>query len=307
MRPPCSGRPSLDTEGHHYSAYDASLVDDVLAEAAHLLRKLGFTAAHTVLIGGVVPSLLVLDPAPNRLHLGTTDLDLCLSVAIVEGDTAEYERIEHALCTAGYEPTDVSFRWQQAERLQLQVEFFCPAGDERPSGRLFRPKAAMNPTAKQNFGSTLTAIALDAGGVIGDDVVVVQRDVVLPGERGRTTFEFRVTGVLGFLVAKIGALVSRDKPKDAYDIVWLIENYEGGPAGAAAAVAASPARVRPEVDVALRRLFDEFSAPDRLGPSSYVRFMADGNMSADDRQRLARQARGAVSELKLSLGSAKPR
>jgi hypothetical protein len=167
----------LDTDGHHHSAYDPSLVDVVLAEAAHLLRNLGFTAAHTVLIGGVVPSLLVLDPATNRPHLGTTDLDLCLSVAIVEGDTAEYERIENALRDAGYEPTDDSFRWRQADRLRLQVEFFCPAGDDRPSGKLFRPKASENPTAKQNFGSKLTAVALDAGQVIGDDVVVVPREL----------------------------------------------------------------------------------------------------------------------------------
>lgn len=296
-----SGRLSLDTNGLHHSEYNPSLVDVVLAEAAHLLRHLGFTAAHTVLIGGVVPSLLVLDPATNRPHLGTTDLDLCLSVAIVEGDTAEYERIETALRNAGYEPTDNSFRWRQTDRLRLQVEFFCPASDDRPSGKLFRPKAAENPTAKQNFGSKLTAIALDAGHVIGDDVVVVAREIDLPDGGGRMTFDFRVTGVLGFLVAKSGALVGRDKPKDAYDIVWLVENFEGGPQGVAVAIATSPAHGRPEVAVALDRLFDEFSAPDRLGPSSYVRFMADDSMGADDRQRLARQAAGALAELRRSL------
>ncbi len=176
----------MDTDGLHHSEYNPSLVDVVPAEAAHLLRHRGFTAAHTFLIGGVVPSLLVLDPATNRPHLGTTDLDLCLGVAIVEGDTAEYERIETALRNAGYEPTDDSFRRRQADRLRLQVEFFCPASDDRPSGRLFRPKAAENPTAKQNFSSKLTAIALDAGYVIGDDVVVVAID--LPDGGGRTTF-----------------------------------------------------------------------------------------------------------------------
>jgi hypothetical protein len=294
--------PSLDTEGRHHSEYDPSLVDLVLAEAAHLLRHLGFSAQHTVLIGGVVPSLLVLDPVTNRPHLGTTDLDLCLSVAIVEGDTTEYERIETALRNAGYQPTDASFRWRQTDRFKLSVEFFCPAGEGRPPGKLFRPRAADNPIAKQNFGPKLTALALDAGRVIGDDVVVVPREVALPGDAGRTTFEFRVTGVLGFLVAKIGALVGRDKPKDAYDIVWLIENFEDGPAGAAAAIARSSAFGRPEVGAALERLFGEFSETDGLGPSSYVRFMADASMTADDRQRLARQAVGALGALRHGLG-----
>lgn len=292
----------MATDGEHRSQYDPAMVNTVLAEAAHLLRHLGFTAEHTVLIGGVVPTLLVLDPPTDRRHLGTTDLDLCLSLAIVEGDTAEYERIETALRNAGYEPTDDSFRWQQAERLRLQVEFFCPSGPDRPSGRLFRPKGSDNPIAKQNFGPKLSAIALDAGEVLTDDVVVVSREVDLPEHAGRTTFEFRVTGLVGFIVAKVGALIGRDRPKDAYDIVWLVENWEGGPEGAAATIAASPAVTRPEVAALLDRLFNEFSDVDRLGPRSYQRFMADTDMNTDDRQRLARQAVGAVQELRRALG-----
>lgn len=120
-------------------AYDPSLVTLLLGEAAWLLRHLGFTAQHTILIGGVVPSLLVLDPSAGP-HLGTGDLDLCLSLAIVTGDTAEYERLETALTAAGYEPTDVSFRWRQRDGLHLEVEFFCAASDDRPAGKMFRPK-----------------------------------------------------------------------------------------------------------------------------------------------------------------------
>jgi hypothetical protein len=90
---------------------------------------------------------------------------------------------------------------------------------------MFRPKAADNPVGKHNFGGKLTAIALGAGGVIGSDVVVVNREVVLPEGAGRTTWSFRVTGVLGFLVAKVVALVGRVKTKDAHDIVWIIENW----------------------------------------------------------------------------------
>ena len=186
--------------------------------------------------------------------------------------------------------------------MRLEVEFFCPAGDGRPSGRMFRPKAADNPIAKQNFGPRLAAIALDAGHVIGDDVVVVQREVELPDDGGRTMFDFRVTGVLGFIVAKVGALVGRDKPKDAYDIVWILENWHGGPAGVAAAIASSAAFHRQEVAAALDRSLDEFSAPDRLGPMSFVRFMVNDALTGDDRVRLARQAVGAVGELGRALG-----
>jgi hypothetical protein len=172
----------LATDGESYREYDPALVGTILGEAAHLLRHLGFAAEHIVLIGGVVPSLLILDPGGGHPHRGTGDLDLCLSVAIVEGDTGEYERIETALKKAGYGPTDESFRWKQTGRQGLQVEFFCPAGEGRPAARMFRPRADESPTAKLNFGPKLSAFAIDAGEVIGLDVVIVEREVTLPEE-----------------------------------------------------------------------------------------------------------------------------
>jgi hypothetical protein len=96
--------------------------------------------------------------------------------------TAEYERIEIALKAAGYTATDDSFRWKRAAGLGLNVEFFCPASDDRPAGTLFRPRAARAPMVKHNMGSTLSAVALDAGDAISVDAQTVERDVVLGPE-----------------------------------------------------------------------------------------------------------------------------
>jgi hypothetical protein len=286
----------LVTDGTHYSDYDPDVLDAVLGETAQLQRRLGFTAEHTIMIGGVVPSLLVLDP-PGPRHLGTSDIDLCLSMALVEGDTAEYDRIETALVKAGFVPTDQTFRWRQATGLRLTVEFFCPAGEGRPQGHLFRPKRAENPTAKHNMGPKLSAIALEAGQAIVADTVTIDREVVLPGDTGRTTARFRVCGLAGFLAAKTSALKDRDKPKDAYDIIWIIENWPDGIEGAAQAICDSPAYAHPEVTASLAALAEEFSAPDRLGPRSYARFLASSESSRDERARLERQAAGAVRAL----------
>lgn len=115
----------LAGDGLHISEYDPSLADAILGEAAFLLRAIGFAAHHTILIGGLVPGLLVLDPGPGRpAHVGTADIDLCLSVALVEGDTAEYERIEAALKKADYKLTEDTFCWRRASGLRLKVEFF---------------------------------------------------------------------------------------------------------------------------------------------------------------------------------------
>jgi len=52
---------------------------------------------------------------------------------------------------------------------------------------------------------------------------------------------------------------------------------------------------RQDVAAGIERLGDEFSATDRLGPASFVRFLAAPTHGADDRMRLARQASGAVT------------
>lgn len=292
----------LGGDGQHSSEYDARVTDGILGEAAHLLRTIGFSAHHVILIGGMVPGLLVLDPpSSTRPHVGTTDLDFCLSIALVEGQTAEYERIEIALKAAGYVQQDASFRWQRTSGLRPTVEFFCPAGEGRPIGTLFRPQAAANPVAKQNMGSTLSALALHAGGAIDADVVEVTRDVELPDGRGRIDQTFRLSGLVGFLVAKVAALTGRDKPKDAYDIVWLLEAWAGGPRGAAATVRSSAAFERSDVQEALASLELEFSEVDRVGPLSYARFVAADGVGAEARARLALHARGAVQAFATAL------
>ena len=289
-------------DGMHVSEYDATLADAILGEAAHLLRNIGFAARHAILIGGLVPGLLVLDPGPGRpRHVGTADVDLCLSVALVDGETAQYERIEAGLRNAGYEPSGSTFAWKRTHGLGVKVEFFCPAGKGRRPGDLFRPVAADAPLAKHNMGPRLSAITLAAGDAISADVVDVEREVVLPGDGGRTRWSFRVTGIAGFLVAKTAALVGRDKPKDAYDIVWLLESWQGGPQGAAATVRASGLLSRQDVTESVSRLRAEFASADRLGPSSFVRFMVTNGALADERMRLARQAAAVVSIFARSL------
>ena len=128
--------------GTHRSEYSPDAAGAVLAEAAALIKALGFAAQHVTLIGGLVPTLLV--PVLDRdvePHVGTTDVDVCLSVAIMEGTTGEYEKIQDALRRAGYAPTDSSWRWRGGVAASVVLEFFCPQPPGVPPGRAFRPDA----------------------------------------------------------------------------------------------------------------------------------------------------------------------
>lgn len=289
----------MEPEGAHHSDYDPSLAEAVVDQAAGLLKTIGFTSQHVILIGGIVPRLLVpvLDPGIEQ-HLGTTDIDFCLSIALVEGDTAEYDRIEQGLKRAGFVSVE-SWRWRGGPENRLLVEFFCPAGPDRPAGELFRPRRAEQPIAKHNLGSSLSALALDAGELISEDVQVIQREVELPGGLGRQTADLHVTGIAAFLAAKAAALRGRDKPKDAYDIVWLIEAWPNGPVGAANAVQASPIFAHPDFATALNILEDQFRDIDRAGARAYARFMDRDDADLD---LLAQRAVGAVGEFLRAVG-----
>jgi hypothetical protein len=75
--------------GERSNEYNPNLTQTLVAEAADLCRSFGFAAGHVVLIGGLVPGLLVpvLDP-DLRPHVGTADIDLCLTTWCAIGDGA---------------------------------------------------------------------------------------------------------------------------------------------------------------------------------------------------------------------------
>ena len=66
--------------------YNRDDLNRILGEAAQVLRIIGFAGDGLTVIGGLVPTLLVpvVDPAYGQPHVGTRDVDLCLSIALVE-------------------------------------------------------------------------------------------------------------------------------------------------------------------------------------------------------------------------------
>lgn len=285
-----------EPDGQHRDGYDPMQVNQLVAEAANILKAIGYASDHVVLIGGLVPGLLVpvLDPGLEP-HVGTADIDLCLSVALVDGDTAEYVRIEAELRRLGFQEGEATFRWirNKTTGLPLTIEFFCPTAEGRPAGRTYRPPAATNPTAKHNLGGKLSAMTLEAGELLTTDVEIITRTVALPDNKGTFDATLRVTGPLAFLVAKANALTNRDKPKDAYDIVWLIESWQGGPAAAADAFAARPAYANSAVTRGLEEIAKAFSEPSMHGSRSYARF---SSRDVAEEAQLELRAVGAVAE-----------
>jgi hypothetical protein len=287
----------LATEGGGSLDYDPLLRPRLTAEAARVIRAFSFAGAHVVVVGGLVPSLLVPHPEPGlEPHVGTQDLDLCLSIALVEGDVGNYERLERCLKDAGFrmareQGTSVSWRWLGGVDLPLTVEFFCPPGEDRAPGKLFRPGGVV--------GGKLSAMVLAAGRLIDSDTRNVEIDVQLPGGGGKTRQAIKVVGPGAYLAAKADALRRRTKNKDAYDTVWMAESWPGGqPALAEEIYRGGRLLGDAEFQQALEILRQEFATIDSAGAIKYARFMADDGTSPD---ALARRAVGAISRLLVEL------
>lgn len=281
------------SEGNSAGEYRPFLTSRLLAEAVLVLRAFGFASSHAIVVGGLAPSLLVPKPdAGLEPHVGTQDLDLCLSIALVNGDVGAYQRLENSLRAAGFEMAkdaeghSASWRWRGGSAIPLIVEFFCPTGPGREAGALFRPGGVV--------GGRLSAMALSAGRLIDLDVVPVEVAVDLPSGGGATRHVISVAGPAAYLASKADALRRRSKNKDAYDVVWLAEAWPGGQPALADVIRKSRVASEPDFRAALDVLREEFRSIDAAGAVKYARFLAD---DGHDPAFFAQKAVGAVGAL----------
>ncbi|MGI8791781.1 MAG: nucleotidyl transferase AbiEii/AbiGii toxin family protein [Acidimicrobiales bacterium] len=218
-------------------------------------------------------------------HVGTGDLDLHLSLHLLDGETADYyHAIIEGLRSLGLRADDehgreVKWRWVGRYRdVRLQVELLCPVRSR--AGRPERPATETPAEANIGPGGEITALAVGLGHLVPDDTIAITKRVETAS--GGLTFEFPVAGLTSWLCLKSDAIMRRDKAKDAYDVVWVLDSL--GPDAASEMVGASPLLAGPLVDEVRSQLMllvhDQFRDEDSVGPVAYATFLeiepADG-------------------------------
>jgi hypothetical protein len=98
------------------------------------------------------------------------------------------------------------------------------------------------------------------------------------------------------LALKGFAIAKRNKDKDAYDIVWLLNAWPDGPVGAARDARKSPIVAYPNAVAGLAQLRQAFQSENHEGPMRYARFFLTASGQDDVRLRYARYAYGTVQE-----------
>ena len=272
-----------------YSDYDEETTARCERVLLTLLGDLGPWRERVYLAGGLAPRYLVGRlPEGARAHVGTTDVDLVIALALGDEPPETYRTLENNLRKAAFRQGDSSFQWiREVEGVSVKVEFLCET-DEVPEGRIYRPKG-------EHTGPSLGAFNVRGAHLVRHDFI----ECDIQGERldggGRSRVTVRVANILSYAVLKAFAFQDRHENKDAYDLVFTLLHYEEGPHAAGTSARTSPVAEHAHVIAALDLPGERFRTIGDDGPSAYAAFLA-GLGAIGEAARLRREAAATVRE-----------
>jgi len=271
-----------------YRPADRERAVGALLSVAEMLGDL--MSSDLTVVGGLVPALIVPQPDGSgpETHCGTLDVDLGLSLALPH--QRRYAEVSARLRQAGFRPTTdgdgepVPYRWRTPDHLsRVSIDFLiarrCGQDPADDFERLERDLVAVRTPGLQL--------------VARDWVLVSASGIALEG--APAVHEVRVCGPGAFAVLKARALRGRSRPKDAYDLTYVLERFPGGVAAVAEAL--RPLLDDPDAQEAVAWLGEDFARIDSAGPVRAAEFVQGGR---DD--VLQADARGLVRELLRLIG-----
>ncbi|MBF6618960.1 MAG: nucleotidyl transferase AbiEii/AbiGii toxin family protein [Patulibacter sp.] len=251
---------------------------------------LGGHLGQMCVVGGLTPTLLIderlgPDPETDAGHAGTNDLDVAMTVALL--DDHGYEEVSTRLRQEGFGPdtnergNPTPQRWKLKGR-NVTIDFLLPPIEEgQPAGRV-QP-------LESDFAALIVA-GLDLAA--HERVPVELSGHTLGGER--ITREVPVCGPGAFVALKALAFADRVEPKDAYDLVYVLRRWPQGTADIAARLVSHANREDTTVRKALQCLANDFPDPSHVGPLRAAEF---DTLRAEDLDAAAADAHGYVDDL----------
>lgn len=268
------------------TGYSPATVQLAHSASLYIATKLGDLRDDLVIVGGLVPSLIVPQgqlAADRPLHVGTMDVDLGLAIAIL--NEQRYHELCERLRNAGFAPDindagrTTNQRWQiESDGRTVAVDFLIPASLGTDRGGALR-----------NFEEGFAAIITPGLELAFDD----RRLVTLAGETLRheqASRELWVCEAGAFTVLKALAFEGRGENKDAYDLVYLLQNYGTGIDDVFQRL--EPLLKSPFAEQALQILERDFASVDSVGPKRVAEFLGNS-----DEETIRADAAGVVRSL----------
>lgn len=260
--------------------------DRQIAAARRVLVDLGQVLKSyedcLVVVGGWVPDLLM--EKTEEAHVGSIDVDLALDAGkLADGRYAELIKSLHD-----------TRRYQQAdEPFKLYAEVNLEDGEPPVRVDVDFLKSPETKTKKNQPKLTKGFRPLDASGCSAafehPELVVITGKMI---KGGTNKVQLRVASIADFLIMKAYALANRDKPKDAYDLCFCLDNFPGGLKELAANWKKRAANK--DVIKAIEILQEKFATVEWYGPAQVVEFYNSTNV--EERKQQARRAFELVRE-----------
>jgi hypothetical protein len=198
------------------SRYDKQVTENCERVLVTLLRGLGPWKDSIYLIGGLAPRYLVPKLASGKVpHVGTGDVDIVMQLEML-AETEAYHTLEENLKKMGFERAEndkgekVSWRWKT--KTERDVSVIASDGKVKPL-----------PTEGK-----ISALNIPHSSMVFDHYEVKEIRAELLGEKGVAVEKVHFADIVSFTCLKAFAVDQRYKNKDAYDLVFCIENTEGG-------------------------------------------------------------------------------
>lgn len=131
----------------HHSDYDEVTTARCERALVTLLGDIGPWKDRIYLAGGLAPRYIVGTlPEGARPHVGTTDVDLVIGIAVEDESPEAYRTLENNLKKGGFKD-ETSFRWKKkVENVTVTIEFLCETDKAEP-GKVFKPRTAWGPAS----------------------------------------------------------------------------------------------------------------------------------------------------------------
>lgn len=247
--------------------YTPEIFEVMKSACLTLATVLGDLMDDIVVVGGLVPPLILPETVatddPYGPHVGSVDVDLALSVALL--DEERYKLVSEKLRRAKFKPDTnkdgnlTRHRWKITRGGRIAaVDFVIQPLAGKKAGRI------------QSLEKDIGAIAMRGMHLAFHDVERVSvKGATLEGDTAERSIN--VCGPGAFVVLKALAIAGRSENKDAYDLFMVLRNYGSGPASVAGRLASL--RTDPDVVAALAILESNFGQPSDAGPSRMARFL----------------------------------
>jgi len=242
-----------------------------------VLTLLGEFRDSITLVGGSTPPLLV-GERRNDPYAGTLDVDLLIDPLEIPDDV--YRAMGELLAGRGYIRGAQPYQWLRTvtvgnQEVEVRLDLLAPPTDRRGRSR-----------RHELIEDDLLARRLVGGELVRRSFEEREMSGQMPDGR-RNRVNVRIAAAASFIVLKALALAGRDKPKDAYDIDYVLAYVEGGPDRVAEDLAklgdAEP------IAQALETLAQKFDSSDGYGPGGVAveRGLSLGSRDAAEVQALA--------------------